>query len=146
MRRSIRRYLSAWSIMRVGWTTHLFGMIASYRRRVDVFIGTLRRHSASDVLTGRPISSTVLLCPGASNPPLHGWEINPPHLTLHLVCAEHEGTILLSGVKASLTLGGRPPPSLLPYFPPLPSSPLPSPPHLIPSPSLPTSPLRSRTP
>jgi len=29
--------------------------------------------------------------------PLHGWEINPQHLTLHLVCAENEGTILLFG-------------------------------------------------
>ena len=44
----------------------------------------------------------------------------------------------LSGVNASLTLGGRPAPSLLPCSPPLPSPP-------YPLPSLPTSTLRSRT-
>jgi len=51
-----------------------------------------------------------------------------------------------SGVNASLTLGGRPSPSLSPPLLSLLSLPLPSPPHLTPSPSLPTSPLRSRIP
>ena len=48
-----------------------------------------------------------------------------------------------SGVNASLTLGGRPSPSLLPFsLPSRPSPPLPT----LPLPSFPTSPLRSRIP
>jgi len=52
-----------------------------------------------------------------------------------------------SGVNASLTLGERPSPALLPCSPPLLSPPLfSSPLPTLPLPSLPTSPLRSRTP